>query len=251
MQRIPHIHLWCDTCRPLGNQHSSQAVLFHVPARRHWWGAKPGPIVLPLTDWATTENAVSSVPINIIWKKWRLILNLCISMKKVTWISNLRTKIDYPQTKTKQNKFLRNLTDICSTWFSSHKCKMYMFRSFRYRADKRKNQVFIEDISPFVEPLIPWFWTSGDVSSGFQKRQWAALFGLSRGVHVTCSLRFTSGVTIADLLMASMAVRPLSSTYLRAGIGRARNRRTLYWLSYASLSGLHILSYHFLWWKIL
>ena len=46
-------------------------------------------------------------------------------------------------------------------------------------------------------PLIPMFWTSGDVSSGFQS--------LGGGIHDICSLRFTSGETLADLLVAGMA----------------------------------------------
>ena len=37
---FPEIHLWCDTCRPLGSQHGSRAI-FHIPAR-HWWDSKPG-----------------------------------------------------------------------------------------------------------------------------------------------------------------------------------------------------------------
>ena len=36
-------------------------------------------------------------------------------------------------------------------------------------------------------------------------------------------LRFTSGVTAADRLVASISVAPISSTYLRAGIGGAQN----------------------------
>ena len=39
------IHLWCNTCGPLSSQHGSWADLFHVPASRHWWDSKPGPIV--------------------------------------------------------------------------------------------------------------------------------------------------------------------------------------------------------------
>ena len=54
---------------------------------------------------------------------------------------------------------------------------------------------------PSMGPRIPLFWTSGDVSSG-----WEALFVLSRGTCDVYSLRFTSGVTpAADLLTASMA----------------------------------------------
>ena len=29
---------------------------------------------------------------------------------------------------------------------------------------------FCRDICPFVDPLAPLFWTSGDVSSGFQRQ---------------------------------------------------------------------------------
>ena len=35
---FPRIHLWCNTFQPLGGQHGSQVVLFHIPASRHWWG---------------------------------------------------------------------------------------------------------------------------------------------------------------------------------------------------------------------
>ena len=42
-------------------------------------------------------------------------------------------------------------------------------------------------------------------SLGFKARVGSALFELSGCIHVTCSLRFTSGVTPADLLAASMA----------------------------------------------
>ena len=51
---------------------------------------------------------------------------------------------------------------------------------------------------------------------GFKARVGSTLFELSGGIHVTltCSLRFTSGVTPADLLAASMAAEPsLSHTY--------------------------------------
>ena len=50
----------------------------------------------------------------------------------------------------------------------------------------------------------------------------AALFTLGRDVHVTCSLRFTSGVTPADLLAASMAVELISSTHPSPGINSAQ-----------------------------
>ena len=48
---LPDIHLWCNTCQPLG----SQVILFHIPVSRHWGGSKPGSIMLPgrrCTTWA-------------------------------------------------------------------------------------------------------------------------------------------------------------------------------------------------------
>ena len=56
------------------------------------------------------------------------------------------------------------------------------------------------------------------------KPEWSALFTLGWDIHATCSLRFTSGVTPADLLVASMAAELFSFTYLRAGIVGDRNR---------------------------
>ena len=69
----------------------------------------------------------------------------------------------------------------------------------------------------FVGPLIPLFWTSGDVSSGFQSQSGFCLIRTwrRRTSNVTHSLRFISGATTADLLAASMATEPISSTYLR------------------------------------
>ena len=104
---------------------------------------------------------------------------------------------------------------------------------------------FLEDISPFcgandIPVLECLIWVS--------KPEWAALLALGGIVHVTCSLRFTSGVTPADLLVASMAVEGLSSMYLQAGIGRAQThdlsccgsqcdtRQILYLLSHARMT---------------
>ena len=44
------------------------------------------------------------------------------------------------------------------------------------------------------------------------KPEWAALFMLDRDVHVTQFLRFTSGVIPANVLVASMAAKQISST---------------------------------------
>ena len=59
------------------------------------------------------------------------------------------------------------------------------------------------------------------------KPEWAALFVLDGDVCVTCSLRFTSGMTLVDLFIASMAAELFSSTYLQAGIGRAQKQGSI------------------------
>ena len=61
----------------------------------------------------------------------------------------------------------------------------------------------------FVWPLILLFWTSGDVSSGFQSQS---------GQPDLCLIE-----TPADLLVASMAAKLFSSMYLQAGIAGARS----------------------------
>ena len=78
---------------------------------------------------------------------------------------------------------------------------------------------FLEDISPFCGATDPWFGLLVTSPLG-SKPEWAALFTLGGGVHVTCSLRFTSGVTPADLLVASMATDPsLPNTCKQALVG--------------------------------
>ena len=57
-------------------------------------------------------------------------------------------------------------------------------------------------------PLIPLYRTSGDVSSRFQSQSGQPLFVSSGGTCVTFSLKFSSGVTPADVLVASMTVEP-------------------------------------------
>ena len=54
-------------------------------------------------------------------------------------------------------------------------------------------------------PLIPLFWTSSDVSSGFQSQSGQPYSHLTEAYYV-CPRRLTSGAIPADLLMASMAV---------------------------------------------
>ena len=97
---------------------------------------------------------------------------------------------------------------------------------------------FFEDICTFcgaTDTPVFDFWQ--------HKPKWWALFALCRAVHVTHSLRFTSGMTPADLLTASMAAMLFSSMYLQAGISgtcvthattQCETRQTLYRLSCAS-----------------
>ena len=59
-------------------------------------------------------------------------------------------------------------------------------------------------------PLIPLFWTPGDVWPGFQCP------GGSLACFVACViLRFTSGATHADRMEVSMTAEPFRFTYRR------------------------------------
>ena len=84
-------------------------------------------------------------------------------------------------------------------------------------------KINLEDISPFCgatdTPVLDFWWCLLWVP----KPLWAALFALGKGVCVTCSLRFTSGATPADMLAAEL----FSSTYLQVGIGRLETRTYL------------------------
>ena len=66
-------------------------------------------------------------------------------------------------------------------------------------------------------PVLNFWWHVLWVS----KPEWAALFAIDGGVHVTHSLRFTTGAIPTKLLVASVAVELFSFTYLQAGIGGA------------------------------
>ena len=77
---------------------------------------------------------------------------------------------------------------------------------------------FLADTCPFLRPLVPLFWISGDVSSGFQSQSGFCLIryfcGGECNVH---SPRFTSGATLTDLLAAS--VQPVTSPHACAEVG--------------------------------
>ena len=44
VQQNPQVHLWGDTCRPLG----SLAVIIQVLANKHWWGSRLKPSLFEL-----------------------------------------------------------------------------------------------------------------------------------------------------------------------------------------------------------
>ena len=74
---------------------------------------------------------------------------------------------------------------------------------------------FLADTCLILGPLVPLFWISGDVSSGFQSQSGFCLIcyfcGGECNVH---SPRFTSGATLADLLAAG--VQPVTSPHASA-----------------------------------
>ena len=78
---------------------------------------------------------------------------------------------------------------------------------------------FLLDTCPFFGPLIPLFWTSGDVSSGFQSQSGSALFELCGGVRDICSLRFTSGATPLTVYIASIAAGCFPHMHVSAEVG--------------------------------
>ena len=85
---------------------------------------------------------------------------------------------------------------------------------------------FLLDTCPFVGPLIPLFWTSGDVSSGFQSQSGFCLIQTCGGVRNIHSLRFTSGATHLPVYNASIAASRLPHMRVSAEVGcRDLNRR--------------------------
>ena len=83
-------------------------------------------------------------------------------------------------------------------WFTLH-CISFLF----------KKKHFLKEISSLCGPLIPLVWTSGVICPVFQSQGW------SPRLHIPLSacnrlLRFTSGVTPADFLAATMAAESLS-----------------------------------------
>ena len=83
---------------------------------------------------------------------------------------------------------------------------------------------FLADTCPFLGPLVPLFWISGDVSSGFQSQSGFCLIryfcGGECNVH---SPRFTSGATLADLLAAGAQLVTSPHACAEVGLGSDSN----------------------------
>ena len=77
-------------------------------------------------------------------------------------------------------------------------------------------------MSFFGGPLVPLFWISGDVSSGFQSQSGLPYLHCG-GKRNVCSLKSTSGATLANLLVAS--AQPVLSPHTKKRI-----RHNLLWL---------------------
>ena len=62
---------------------------------------------------------------------------------------------------------------------------------------------FLADTCPILGPLVPLFWISSNVSSGFQSQS-GLPYSHCGGKCNVCSLRSTSGATHANLLATSL-----------------------------------------------
>ena len=99
---FPEIHLWCNTCWPLGGKHGSRAVLFRIPVSKHWWSLNPGCIMSSLLHMCETRQA-----------NFQILVTRQISLCAHRPWYRLRWPIAYYRTTTKMVNF---------TWLSSY-CK--------------------------------------------------------------------------------------------------------------------------------
>ena len=77
---------------------------------------------------------------------------------------------------------------------------------------------FLADKCPFLGPLAPLFWISGDVFSGFQSQSGFCLICIfCRGKCNVHSLRSTYGATNANLLAAGSAASHFPTCISRGG----------------------------------
>ena len=88
-------------------------------------------------------------------------------------------------------------------WIAEAKCDIWSLRSTTSAMHCHPLFLkFLADTCPFLGPLVPLFWISGDVSSGFRSQS-GLPYLYCRGEHNVHSLRSTSGGTLSDLLVAS------------------------------------------------
>ena len=79
---------------------------------------------------------------------------------------------------------------------------------------------FLADTCPFLGPLVPLFWISSDVSSGFQSQSGFCLIHyFCRGECNVHSPSFTSGATLADLLAAGTQLVTSPHACAEVGLG--------------------------------
>ena len=111
---------------------------------------------------------------------------------------------------------------VCES-FKHHKIKrsvhFVLFRFYLFIYIFWRTQVL------FVGPLIHRFWTSGDISSGFQSQSGQPYSHLAEVymLHIPRDLPANLLAGTADLLAGSISAKPFSSTYLWADIGGAPN----------------------------
>ena len=88
--------------------------------------------------------------------------------------------------------------------------------------------MFLEDTCtcPILGPLVPLFWISSDISSALQSQSGSCLIHFCGGACNVHSLRFTSGATPANLLMASTKlITLLMFVSADVGIGLGSNKQ--------------------------
>ena len=99
--------------------------------------------------------------------------------------------------------------------FMNRKCLQESFRS---------NTVFGEHICPILRLLVPLFWISGDVSSGFQSQSGFCLICMFyRGKCNVHSLASTSGTTPAGLWTTSITASHAPHASAEVGLGSDLN----------------------------
>ena len=84
---------------------------------------------------------------------------------------------------------------------------------------------FLVDTCSSLGPLVPLFWISGDVSSGFQSQSafWVICFFFCRGKCNIDSLRSISGATHFNLLGAGMQLVTSLNACAEVGVGSDSN----------------------------